>query len=254
MRNPRTYQGTVFFVAGLATLVAVALVSFRLIYSGYVNYLSLVWNLFLAWIPWSMALLAERAYRRAGRVTLVVILCGAVWLLFFPNAPYIVTDFLHLRVRPPIPLWFDLYLIFAFAWAGLFLGSSSLYTMQRLVTRKVGRIMGWLFVLAALGLSSFGIYLGRFLRWNSWDVLLDPRGLVGDVLGRLINPTAYPRTYAVSFLATVVFAAVYLTLYAMAQVPREEGERGMGGHGGEETRGPGIAAGRRDDHPGLPKC
>jgi uncharacterized membrane protein len=230
----RSYQGTVFFVAGLASLVAVALVAFRIMYSGYITYVSLVWNLFLAWIPWFFALFAENRCRKAGRVTFLVVLCSLAWLLFFPNAPYILTDFLHLEALPPIPMWFDLFLLFSFAWAGLFLGFSSLYTMQRLVTEKVGRILGWLFTLVVLALSSFGIYLGRFLRWNSWDVLLDPRGLAGDIFSRLAHPTDYPRTYAVSFLATVVFTVVYLTLYAMAQMPREE--EGAGGKGQGESR------------------
>ncbi len=219
----RSYHGIVFFVAGLASLVAIALMAFRIVYSGQITYVTLIWNLFLAWVPWSMALLAERAYRRhAGRLSLALFLFGGLWLLFFPNAPYILTDFLHLQTRPPIPIWYDLFLLFAFAWAGLFLGFSSLYTMQRLVAARIGRILGWLFTLLSLAASSFGIYLGRFLRWNSWDVVLDPRGLAGDILGRLIHPTAYPRTYAVSALATVVFTAVYLTLYAMTQVPREQ--------------------------------
>jgi uncharacterized membrane protein len=238
-RKARTYQGTVFFVAGLASLVACALVSFRVLYSGYGTYVSLIWNLFLAWIPWFSALLAYQAFRKANRVTLVVILYSLVWLLFFPNAPYIVTDFLHLQALSPIPIWFDVFLIFAFAWAGLFLGFSSLYTMQRIVTQKLGRILGWVFALMVLALSSFGIYLGRFLRWNSWDVLADPRGLAGDILGRVIHPTTDLRSYAVSFLATVVFATVYLTLYTMAQVPREEGDRGEGHRetGGREDGG-----------------
>lgn len=221
-KTPRPPQGIVFFVAGLTSLVAAALVIFRIMYSGQTKYLSLGWNLFLAWIPWFMALLAERAYRKAGRMTLLVVLCAAVWLLFFPNAPYIVTDFLHLQPRPPVPMWFDLFLLFTFAWAGLFLGFCSLYTMQRLVAARAGRFLGWAFTAVVLALSSFGIYLGRFLGWNSWDILVNPRGLAGDILGRLVNPTAYPRTYAVSLLATVVFGAVYLTFYALTQMPREE--------------------------------
>lgn len=224
IKNPRTYQGTVFFVAGLASMVACALLSFRTIYADNFTYVFLTWNLFLAWIPWFSALLAYRAFHKADRVTLAVILYGAVWLLFFPNASYIVTDFLHLRPRSPIPLWFDTFLLFSFAWAGLFLGFSSLYTMQRIVTKKLGHLLSWLFTLVVLGLSSIGIYFGRFLRWNSWDVLLDPRGLFGDIFSRIVHPTDDIRIYAVSFLATVVFATVYFTLYAMTQVPREEVE------------------------------
>jgi len=243
IRSPRTYQGTVFFVAGLASLVACALVGFRGLYSGHLTHISLIWNLFLAWIPWYFALLADRAFQKAGRVTLAVAIYSLCWLLFFPNAPYIVTDFLHLQARYPIPIWFDLFLIFSFAWAGLFLGFSSLYTMQRLVARKFGRLLGWTFTLVMLGLSSVGIYLGRFLRWNSWDVLVDPRGLASDILGRMIHPTSDLRIYAVSFLATVVFASVYFTLYAMTQVSREE-NGGTRGQGDEETGGKPVMEGK----------
>lgn len=224
--NARRYPRTVFLVAGLASLAAAGLAAFRVLYSGQLTYTGLVWNLFLAWVPWLCAWLAETAYRRAGRVTVLVILYGLVWLLFFPNAPYIVTDLLHLAARPPVPLWFDLFLIFSFAWAGLFLGFSSLYAMQRLVTEKANRALGWIFVLAVLALSSFGIYLGRFLGWNSWDVLVDPRGLADDILSRLVHPFSYPRTMAVSALATMVFTVIYLTLYALARMPREESGEG----------------------------
>jgi len=238
IKNPRTYQGTVFFVAALASIVAFALVSFRAIYADNLTYVFLTWNLLLAWIPWFLALLANRAFRKADRVTLTVILYGVVWLLFFPNALYIVTDFLHLRPRSPIPIWFDTFLLFAFTWAGLFLGFSSLYTMQRIVAKKAGHLLGWLFTLIVLGLSSIGIYFGRFLRWNSWDILLDPRGLLSDIFNRVVHPTYDVRIYAVSFLATVVFATVYFTLYAMTQVPREEEPGGRGDHGqGEQMTG-----------------
>ncbi len=213
-------QRTIFLVAALASAVAVGMVVVRAFYSGHLTYAFLVWNLFLAWIPWVLAVLAERAWRRGGRMKLAALLCGSGWLLFFPNAPYILTDFLHLRERAPVPLWFDLFLIFAFAWAGLFLGLSSLYTMQELVRGRWGRAWSWLFALAVLVASSFGIYLGRFLGWNSWDVLADPRGLAGDILGRLAYPLAHPRTLAVSFLLTAVLGSIYLALFAMTRLPR----------------------------------
>jgi uncharacterized membrane protein len=211
---------TVFLASAWASAVAVGMVVVRALYSGYLTYAFLTWNLFLAWIPWVFSWLAYRAYRKSSRVNLLVVLYGSAWLLFFPNAPYILTDFLHLQERAPVPLWFDLLLIFSFAWAGLFLGFNSLFSMQELVREKRGPLVGWLFALAVLAVSSFGIYLGRFLGWNSWDVLVDPRGLAADVLGRLAHPLAYPRTLAVSFLLTVVLASMYLALFALTRLPR----------------------------------
>lgn len=221
-------HGTIFLVSALTSAVAVSLVLARVAYSGQVTFAFLIWNLFLAWLPLFFAYLAERAYRKNLRVNLLVAFYGLAWLLFFPNAPYIVTDFLHLQERAPVPLWYDLVLLFSFAWAGLFLGFNSLYLMQQIVLEKAGRVKGWLFTFLVLGLSSFGVYLGRFGRWNSWDVLLDPRGLAADILNRIIHPIAHYRTYVISLLFTVVFASIYLTLFALTLVREQHKASGNG--------------------------
>ena len=133
-------------------------------------------------------------------------------LLFLPNAPYLLTDLLHLALRPPIPLWYDLALLFSCAGTGLLLGYVSLLEVQVTVEEQLGRLAGWMVAAGSLLLSGFGIYLGRFLRRNSWDPLTDPAGLFRDVSDRLLNPTSYPRTYAVTLIFGIGLLLGYVAL------------------------------------------
>ena len=205
---------TVASLAGLTALV-VAMVAVRVAYSGNSYYQSLVWNLFLAWIPFVVALRVYDAHRH-GSSRLPLWVGGVVWLVFFPNAPYIVTDFKWLNTWTGAPIWFDVVLVSAAAWCGLLLGFMSLYLMQAVVRRAVGTVNAWLFVLAVLVLSSFGIYLGRFLRWNSWDVVTRPDVLAAEIWPQLVNPLEYPKTIAVTGLFTAFLAATYLVFYSLA--------------------------------------
>jgi len=207
-------------LAGLSALV-VAMVGVRVVYSGNNDNAELVWNLLLAWIPFGLALQVYEGYRR-GSARAYLLIGGVLWLLFFPNAPYIVTDFKWLRDSTGAPVWYDVVLISAGAWAGLLLGFISLYLMQAVVRRALGALNAWLFVLFALVLSSFGIYLGRFQRSNSWDVFVRPRTFAGDVWTRLGNPDEYARAVAVTVLFTAFLAATYLVFYSFARATVRE--------------------------------
>jgi uncharacterized membrane protein len=207
-------------LAGLSALV-VAMVGVRVVYSGNNDNAELVWNLLLAWIPFGLALQVYEGYRR-GSARAYLLIGGVLWLLFFPNAPYIVTDFKWLRDTTGAPVWYDVVLISAGAWAGLLLGFISLYLMQAVVRRALGALNAWLFVLFALVLSSFGIYLGRFQRSNSWDVFVHPRTFAGDVWTRLADPDEYARVVAVTVLFTAFLAATYLVFYSFARATVRE--------------------------------
>ncbi len=207
-------------LAGLSGLV-VAMVAVRVVYSGNSENAALVWNLLLAWIPFGVALQVYEGYRR-GAARAYLLIGGLLWLLFFPNAPYIVTDFKWLRDSTGAPVWYDVVLISAGAWAGLLLGFISLYLMQAVVRRALGALNAWLFVLFALVLSSFGIYLGRFQRSNSWDVFVRPRTFAGDVWTRLGDPDEYARVVAVTVLFTAFLAATYLVFYSFARATVRE--------------------------------
>jgi len=201
----------------LAALVAasawcVALLEVRKHEYGAAGYRYLVWNLTLAWIPLLVALLLVAAYRhRASWVGLLTL--GAVWLVFLPNAPYVLTDFVHLDDQHRL---FDTVIIASFAFTSLALGFASLLLVQLVVTRAAGALAGWLLVVGALFASSVGIYLGRVLRLNSWDVLWRPR-LVGAIArGRLDDPLG--NRYLLGFVAALCgfLMLAYLGLYGFA--------------------------------------
>jgi uncharacterized membrane protein len=201
-------------LAGLSALV-VTMIGVRIVYTGNDYHTNLVWNLFLAWIPFVVAIWVYDGYRRgAGNVPLWA--AGALWLVFFPNATYIVTDIKWLRYSAGAPLWYDVVLVAAAAWCGLLLGFASLYMMQAVVRSALGTARAWVFVLAALALSSFGVYLGRFERWNSWDVFTRPRLLVQEVLPSLAHPQDHPKAVAVTVLFTAFLAMTYLVFYVFA--------------------------------------
>jgi uncharacterized membrane protein len=203
---------TVASLLGL-TLLVYAMVGVRVAYSGNDHYVALVWNLFLAWVPFVVALAVYAGFRRgAGRLPLAA--GGALWLLFLPNAPYLVTDLGYLGEWRGAPLWYDVVLASGAAWAGLALGFLSLYLVHAVVRSLFGALNAWFFALGALALSSFGIYLGRFERWNSWDLFVRPRALLGDIWSGAMNPGAQVEAVAVTIAFTVFLAATYLVFYS----------------------------------------
>jgi uncharacterized membrane protein len=202
-------------LVSLSALV-VGLVAFRIVYTQSPDHVALVWNLILAWVPLGLALLVyDRAERRRP---VGVVVAASMWLLFFPNAPYIVTDFVHLRGSEGRAYWFDLVLIATVATTGLLLGFVSLFLVHVVVRRAAGAVVGWAFVTAALMLSSLGVYLGRVWRWNSWDVLLRP----WSVLARLASAVASPEPRPVAFMLafTLFLGATYCAFYALARAGR----------------------------------
>jgi uncharacterized membrane protein len=208
-------QAVVATLAALS-LVVLAMVAVRVVATESGNYVNLVWNLVLAWIPLGVALLVYDAAARGAR-KLPLLLGGAIWLLFFPNAPYLLTDFKYLERIGGAPLWYDAVLVSIAAGVGLVLGFISLYLMHDVATRMVGGPAAWLGVAAVLALSSFGVYLGRVHRWNSWDLFVAPGPLLGEIFGGLTDPFSYTRAIAAMVLFTGFLAAIYLVFYALVR-------------------------------------
>jgi uncharacterized membrane protein len=206
------------------SLVAVGLLAARWWATGSHDHLWLAWNLLLAWIPLGLALAIEDG-RRRGRPAAFLAGLGLLWLLFFPNAPYILTDYIHLEPHAAAPLWYDALLISAFALAGLLLGFASLFLVQAVIRDRFGVLVGWATAIGAIGLASVGIYLGRFLRVNSWDVFTDPNFLLAVARLRLADPLGNPRLIAVSVLFTAFLTVTYFALYSFATLEQELRER-----------------------------
>ncbi|HPC62625.1 MAG TPA: DUF1361 domain-containing protein [Verrucomicrobiota bacterium] len=207
----------------LATAASVGLVTARVIHTGNLRYTFLLWNLFLAWLPLILALGACGAYHRAGqaapwRRNWTFLGLGGAWLLFFPNAPYILTDVIHLTARFSRHFWVDLVLILLCAFTGLVLGFVSLYLMQSVVARVFGRVVSWLFIGVVAALSGFGVYLGRFLRFNSWDVIVKPKALWQGIGNWAADPFAHSTSYAFPLLFAIFLFVAYVMLYALTHL------------------------------------
>lgn len=219
-------QFAVFASLSFATAFCLGLLALRAWYYGASSQRWLVWNLFLAWLP---ALGAFAAYNLNHLPTklrwLPIIGFSVLWLLFLPNAPYLITDIIHLKQSGRIPLWYDLITLVSFAWTGSFLGLVSLYLMQMLVRRTIGNAASWLFVAGVLLLNGFGVYFGRFLRWNSWDALFRPASLFNEVVEGILNPMAHLQTIAFAGLFTLLFSAVYLMILSFTHLHLEHQER-----------------------------
>jgi uncharacterized membrane protein len=147
----------------------------------------------------------------------------ALWLLFFPNAPYLVTDFLHLVEREPVPIWYDILMLATFAWTGVLLGFASLRAIQTIVADHLGQFASWLFVSGSLGLGGLGIYLGRFSRWNSWDVFSEPKAVLKDLLLPFTSPLNNKEFFGFSLLFAAFLLVGYLAYVSMRGLETSRG-------------------------------
>lgn len=194
----------------LMVTFGILLVTYRMFRTTYVTYVFFLWNIFLALIPFVISTIIVRHQLIDKRPTLsLMMLC--FWLLFLPNSFYMVTDLFHLKQRHSIPLWYDLLLIFTFAWAGLMIGYSSLLDIHRYLTLRNTRVLAWFNSMGTLVLVAFGVYLGRYMRWNSWDLFAQPSLLLDDVMKKtwpldLSNPAieftiGYSVFYIIGFFS-----------------------------------------------------
>jgi len=209
---------------GAASALSVGTLVVRTYNTHNFHYAFLVWNLFLAWVPLVAAYSAFTLARHGigARVGVLVV----VWLLFFPNAPYILTDFKHLHEpgHGKAPIWYDALMLSSFAWTALMLGFMSLYLVHLILRRHAGAAVGWIAVVCVLGLSSFGIYLGRFAGFNSWDVVAHPYILLTGAGMELDSLFHDPKMLAALLALTAFLVVGYLVVYAFSALRPELAE------------------------------
>jgi len=167
----------------LVSFAAIVFDLARLDIWGTTDLLYLVWNLFLAWIPYIISVYCIKKDTPVVYFTPLLFL----WLLFFPNAPYLVTDILHVSLSLPPLLWYDSLLLFFFGWIGLLLGLLSLSYIHQYLRTHLNYWYSEIFILAICFVSSCGIYLGRFERWNSWDLFISPFQMIKTSIFLLLN-------------------------------------------------------------------
>lgn len=216
----KSYSGLVVTII-FSCAISVVLCFGRIFHSHSIMYGFLLWNLFLAFIPFVVGLYIS--YKSHYTNKWLIATAMSFWLLFFPNAPYIMTDFVHLHHRPPVPFWFDLMLLISFAWNGLLLGYISLLLIHETVQRLWNNTTAWLFSIGSLCLGAFGIYLGRFLRWNSWDAVFNPKPLLMDIADRFLHPFAHMQTWGVTLMIAAFLVSGFLLLQQLVKFSRVKG-------------------------------
>ena len=170
-----------------------------------------IWNLFLAWLPLLFAAWLVQLLQRMRWSSWPAIGVSLLWLVFLPNSFYMVSDFIHLQEVPRVDILYDAVMFTSFIFVGVGLGLSSLYLVHVQFRQRFSRLESTLWLTGIFVLCGFAIYLGRDLRWNSWDVLTNPGGLLFDISDRFLHPRAYPQM----FLTTGTFAILIATMYSM---------------------------------------
>ena len=212
----------------------------RIVHSGRLLFIFMIWNLFLAYIPYAISTWLTARYstsnsrwpemrgnrlsqasgspfsltRRRGSQILLVVL-SLVWLLFIPNTFYILTDLYHLTDHgrtSRVPEWYDLVLILSFAWNGLLLGVLSVRHMEKLFMPRASVLAGWLFVYPIMMLNALGVYTGRYLRYNSWDIISDPLQLLADIFDMIIHPFRNHPVWNMILCFSILLTLIYRML------------------------------------------
>lgn len=195
----------------LSVAFSIILLIVRVLVTEEITYLFLPWNLFLAWVPFLITGWLQKDIRLIERKRTFILLAGT-WLLFIPNSFYIITDLFHLTHIDSAPKWFDLLLLFSFAWNGLLLGILSVRKMELFASLQFGKPVSQVFVFVVMWLSAFGIYIGRFLRFNSWDVLFNPFSLMGEIGGMILQPVTHGFAWGMTVCYAAFMSLVYFTL------------------------------------------
>ncbi len=208
METTFSFQKTLLAFLGFIGL----LIAVRIYYSGSMLYLFLVWNIFLAWIPFA---LSSQFNKLDSKPIWKQVLIFCSWLVFFPNALYIVTDLIHLDIESSVPKWFDAVLLFSASVAGLMMAFISLYRVEKFLHKKIHKKFHSVSIVVILFLASFGVYLGRFLRWNSWDIISNPFQLLLSIGHRVVSPFDHLQTWTVTIILTVFFYLLYIVVKRM---------------------------------------
>lgn len=200
----------------LSALFCVAMVAFRIYFTGDLTFIFLVWNLFLAFIPYAISTWMEKKTVIKNKWTLLI--AGLTWLLFIPNSFYIITDLFHLPGNEDAPLWFDLALLFSFAWSGILFGLISVRQVERIFEKYFNPKFDLLFIVPVMLLNGLGIYVGRYLRFNSWDVITNPFQLAEDIIYLFIHPLRNRLDWSMIICYSLLMTLIYMAVKNMSKV------------------------------------
>lgn len=187
------------------------------------NYLP--WNLALAWMSLLVTLWLEAVLHRNLWSSWYALFVTGLWLVLLPNTFYMVSDFVHIQDVGRVDLLYDVVMFASFIFNGVFLGMLSLFLVHWELAKRVSGRMATSFIGVIILLCSFAIYIGRELRWNTWDILTNPSSVLFDVSDRVLNPRDHPQAFTTtgSFFATL--ATMYAVLWYVGKVARQQREK-----------------------------
>lgn len=221
MRRFSAWERVVVSLGGL-TVVSVALFFLGALANRSFEFAYLLWNLFLAWLPlvvaWAL-LWTLRRYRWSSWRPFALTM---LWLVLLPNSFYMISDFIHIQDVARNSLLYDVVMFTSFIITGVLVGFCSLYQVHVQLRRRLSLRASSLLVALILFLCSFAIYLGRDLRWNSWDVLVNPAGILFDVSDRLIHAPQHGDMFITTLYFFVLLGSLYVVGWQLGETTRQE--------------------------------
>jgi uncharacterized membrane protein len=201
---------------GYAVLFSLSMVIFRIWYTRDLTFIFMPWNLFLAYLPYQLLKLYKPSVSNLkGKMATSGLFI--LWLLLIPNAFYMITDLFHLFHREEIPLWFDLVLLMSFAWNGMIFGFLSVRQMEKNLFLIIPGLREGLFAGGIMFLNSFGVYLGRYLRFNSWDIISNPFSLAKNMWLLFVDPVENRAAWAMILAFTIMMTIIYKMLKKLSR-------------------------------------
>jgi uncharacterized membrane protein len=205
---------------GLLSALCILFSGYRVLITGTWRYTFILSNLMLAWLGLIFGWLLAGRVKNSSWISWGSLGLTALWLAFLPNTWYVLTDFLHVQPTGEVSEIYDIVLIGTLVINGLILGFTSLYIVHRQLIKRVGETKSLLLIAGVILLSSFAIYLGRNLRWNSWDVLANPSGVILSVSDRIVDPLGHPRALNVTGLFFVFLSSIYFSIWMFFHPPK----------------------------------
>jgi uncharacterized membrane protein len=217
----RSIRRQLLVTLGLSSAVSLGLLAGRIFATQHYTYWFLAWNLVLAWVPLGLAWWLIARIRTTPWLSFGNLLLTVVWLGFLPNAFYIASDIIHLTETANISLLYDVVMFLSFTFNGFVLGYLGLYGIHQSLKKRLSWQMSYGIITGVLLLCSFAIYLGRYLRWNSWDILINPAGLIFDVSEPFINPSDHPQVFTTTAMVFVLLISFYAVSYHLVTLARQ---------------------------------
>ncbi len=212
----KQYRVEVIVLFVFTIIFCISLSLMRVACTGSHAYLFLNWNLILAIIPLLLSSYLLMFRKRINRYSFMAL--AFLWLIFFPNSPYILTDLFHLHHLDGMPTWYDLIMILAFAWAGMLFGFCSLLQIEKILLEKLSPFWTQATIFGLLFLASFGVYIGRYVRLNSWHIFSEPHAVFFEIIDRFLHPLAHGRTWGLTLLMGSLLSIIFFSIKTMQRI------------------------------------